>query len=233
MRPPSAFRWFAAVSSPPVPLTAVFAVLAAGAAALEIVDRGSSDWVLASIALIQLFAASTGFTRHASRGYYDPVLLGRSRVPIAFAHFAASAAPGVVAWIACGAVQAIAARSASVPAFRPAGWAALLLVSTIPWAVSVRAAPLVGGTLWLLLSVSFVVSGRVLEPLGRLHAQPLWALEHPATALGLGLAFPFAIPSMQWPSVLVLAFSGIAGVALACGVFAVARAEFPLAEEGS
>jgi hypothetical protein len=233
MRAPSAFRWFAAVSSPPAPLTVVLALLAAGAVGLEIVDRGSSDWVLASIALIQLFAASTGFTRHASRGYYDPVLLGRNRVPIALAHFAASAAPGVTAWVACGAAQAIAGRSASIPAFRPAGWAALLLVSTIPWAASVRAAPLVGGTLWLLLSVSLVVSGRILEPLGRLHAQPGWALGHPAAALGLGLAFPLAIPSMQWPSGLLLEFAGIAGIALACGVFAVARAEFPLAEEGS
>lgn len=233
MRAPSAFRWFAAVSPPPAPLTAVLAVLAAGAAALEIVDRGSSDWVLASIALIQLFAASTGFTRHASRGHYDPVLLGRNRVPIALAHFAASAAPGVVAWVACGAAQAIAARSAAVPAFRPAGWSALLLVSTIPWAASVRAAPLVGGTLWLLLSVSLVVSGGILEPLGRLHAQPGWALEHPAAALGLGLAFPLAIPSMRWPSGLLLAFAGISGLALACGVLVISRAEFPLAEEGA
>lgn len=233
MRAPSAFRWFAAVSPPPAPLNAVLAILAAGAGLLEAVDRGSSDWILASIALIQLFAASTGFTRHASRGYYDPVLLGRNRIAIALAHFVASASPGAAAWIVCGAAQAIAARSSSVPALRPGGWAALLLVSTIPWAASVRSAPLVGGALWLLLSVSLLVSGSILEPLGRLHAQPAWAIEHPAAALGLGLAFPLAIPSIRWPGGLLGAFAVICGVALLCGVFAIARAELPLAEDGS
>jgi hypothetical protein len=233
MRAPSAFRWFTAVSPPPAPLRAVLAVLAAGAAALEVVDRGSSDWVLASIALIQIFGASTGFTRHASRGYYDPVLVGRNRIPLALAHFSASAAPGAAAWVACGAAQAIAARSAAVPAFRPAGWAALLLVSTIPWAASLRAVPLAAGALWLLLSVSLVVSGRILEPLARLHAQPDWAMGHPAAALGLGLAFPLAIPSIQWPGALVIAFAAIAALALSCGVLVIMRAGFPLAEEGS
>ena len=209
----------------------MFGVLALGAATLELVDPGASDWVLASIALLQLFASSTGFTGHATRGHYDPVLLGRSRVSAALAHFVVSAAPGAVAWIACGTAQALAARSAAVPAFLPAGWAALLLVSAIPWAGSVRAAPFLGGALWLLLSASLVVSGRVLGPLGRLHAQPSWAAAHPVEAFGLGLAFPIGIPSLSWPIGALAAFAATAALAVAAGIALVARTELPLAEE--
>ena len=95
----SAFRFFEAVSPPPATLTVVFAMLAVAGAVLEGVDRGSSDWVLASIAVIQLFAVSTGFTRHATRGYYDPVLIGTRRARIALAHFVISGAPGALAWL--------------------------------------------------------------------------------------------------------------------------------------
>ncbi|HEV8232647.1 MAG TPA: hypothetical protein VGQ75_09895 [Thermoanaerobaculia bacterium] len=228
-----AFRYFAAVSPPPATLTAVFAILAVGAGALEAVDRGSSDWVLASIAMVQLFAASTGFTRHATRGYYDPVLIGNGRTRVALAHFAASAAPGALAWLACGACQAVAARSASVPALRPGGWVTLLLVSGIPWAATVRGAPFLGGTLWLLLSVSLVAAGKVLGPLGRLHVQPSWAGDQPLAAFGLGLAFPAAIPTLEWPRAILLAFAATATLAVAGGALLIARADLGLAEEGS
>ena len=232
MRTPAPLAFFAAVSPPAAPLTVVFGVLALGAAALERVESGASDWVLASIALVQLFASSTGFTRHATRGHYDPILLGRSRVAAALSHFAVSAAPGAVAWIACGTSQAVAAGTAAVPAFLPAGWAAILLVSSVPWALSVRSAPFLGGALWLLLSVSLVVSGRVLGPLGRLHAAPSWAREHPLEAFGLGLTVPVVIPSLEWPPGVLVAFGAAAALALAGGVAMVAWAELPLAEEG-
>jgi hypothetical protein len=233
MKSLSTFRFFLAVSPPAAPLTVVFGVLALGAATLELVDRGASDWVLASVALLQLFACSTGFTRHATRGYYDPVLLGRSRVSAALTHFVVSAAPGAMTWIACGTAQALAARTAAVPAFLPAGWATLVLVSAIPWAASVRAAPFLGGALWLLLSASLVVSGRVLGSLGRLHAQPSWAAAHPVEAFGLGLAFPVAIPSLSWPTGVLAGFAATAAVAVAGGIAIIARAELPLAEEGA
>ncbi|HSE63594.1 MAG TPA: hypothetical protein VLG15_08275 [Thermoanaerobaculia bacterium] len=222
-----------AVSPPAAPLTVVFGVLAVGAAALERVESGASDWVLASIALVQLFASSTGFTRPATRGHYDPILLGRSRVSVALSHFAVSAAPGGAAWIACGVAQSLAAGSARVPAFLPAGWATILLVSAIPWAASVRSSPFLGGALWLLLSVSLVVSGRVLGPLGSLHGAPSWAAEHPLEAFGLGLAFPVAIPSLAWPPGVLAAFVGTAALAVAGAVVIVARADYPLAEEGA
>ncbi len=228
-----AFRYFLAVTPPAAPLVAVLAILVVAAAGLESVSRGSSDWVLASIALVQLFTASTGFTRHASRGYYDPLLIGaRGRGRLALAHFAASAWAGAAAWTGAGIAQALAAGSASVPAFRPSGWAALLLASAVPWAASVRLPPFVAGALWVLLTASLLVSGKILPGLSLLHAEPAWAREHPFGALAVGLAFPLAIPEVEWPPAILGGFAAFALAALAAGWLAVARAEFPLAEEG-
>jgi hypothetical protein len=229
----SPIRCFAAISPPASPLVAVLAILAGGAAVLEIVDRGSSDWVLASIGLLQLFACSTGFVRHATRGHYDPILLATlDRRRLAFAHFFVASAPGFGAWIAAGTAQAIAARSPAVPAFRPAGWVGLLLVSSIPWAASIRAPRFVAGALWLTLTASLAISGKLLVSLALLHSQPGWAGQHPIRALALGLAFPVVLPSLDWPPAVLTVFASVAIAALAAGVETVARAEFPLAEEG-
>ncbi|HEY3172349.1 MAG TPA: hypothetical protein VGK86_07215 [Thermoanaerobaculia bacterium] len=233
MRPLSPTRYFAVVSPPAAPLVAVLAILAAGAGVLEIVDRGSSDWIIASIGLVQLFACSTGFARHATRGYYDPVLLDAAhRRRAALAHFVVSSAPGVGAWIAAGAAQAIAAHSPVVPALRPAGWAGLFLVSSIPWAASVRGPRFLAGALWLTLTASLAVSGKLLVPLALLHSQSSWAGEHPLRALAVGLAFPVVLPSLDWPPAVLVGFSALGVAAVAAGIEMVAAAEFALAEEG-
>jgi hypothetical protein len=230
----SPLRYFAAVTPPPAPLVAVFAILAAGAFVLETIDRGSSDWVLASIALVQLFACSSGFTRHASRGYYDPVLLGGgTRTRIALAHFAIAALPGFTAWIAAGIAGAVAARSLSTPALRPAGWVGLLLVSTIPWAANLRLAPFAAGSLWLLVTASLLLSGKLFRTLSLLHADPNWARSHPWSAIALGLGFPAAVPSLSWPGPVLATFVGLSLAALAAGVGTIQSATFPLSEEGS
>lgn len=232
MRASFAVRYFLVVSPPAPPLLAVLAILPIGAAILEGIDPGSSDWVLASIGLVQLFAASTGFTRHATRGYYDPVLLSRPRESVALAHFVASTAPGLLSWTACGLVQTIAAGTLAVPAFRAGGWAGILLVSAIPWAVSARSAPYIGGTLWVIVSASLLVSGKLLVPFGQLQAQSGWAGEHPALAFGLGMAFPLVIPSLEWPASSLVAFLVCAALAAGAGIGSIARADVPLSENG-
>jgi hypothetical protein len=151
---------------------------------------------------------------------------------VAFAHFFVASAPGVGAWVAAGAAQAIAAQSPSVPAFRPAGWAGLLLVSSIPWAASIRGPRFLAGALWLMLTGSLAISGKLLVPLALLHSQPGWAGEHPVRALVLGLAFPVVLPSLDWPPVVLAGFVCVAVAALLAGVETAARAESPLAEEG-
>ena len=225
-------RFFAAVSPPARVLVAVLAVLAAGAVVLETVNAGSSDWVLASVGIVQLFVSATGFHRHATRGYYDPILLDGARARLALAHFVVSAAPGVGAWCVTGCAEAVAARSLSVPAFRAPGWAALLLVSAIPWASSLRTSRFAIGVLWLLVTASLLVSGVLLLPLAAIHSDPSWAAEHPLRAIGVGLGFPMVIPSLRWPSSALCGFVGLSLLGLALGVAQVVRGEFPLSEEG-
>jgi hypothetical protein len=230
----SPFRYFAAVTPPAAPLVAVLAILAAGAAVVETMGPGSSDWVLASIALLQTFACSSGFTRHASRGYYDPVLLGGgTRIQIALAHFAISALPGFAAWTAAGIAGAIAGNSLSTPAFRPAGWAALLMVSMIPWAANLRLPPFAAGSLWLLATASLFLSGKLFRALTLLHSDPDWGRAHPWTAVALGLGFPAVVPSLRWPAPVLAALLALPLAALAAGVAAVKSAAFPLSEEGT
>lgn len=233
MTPLAPLRFFAAVSPPARVLVAVLAVLAAGAVVLEAVNAGASDWVLASIAIVQLFASATGFHRHATRGYYDPVLLDGARARLAVVHFGVSAAPGFAAWCATGLAQAIAARSLAVPAFRAPGWATLLLVSAVPWASSLRTSRFAISTLWLLLTASLLVSGVLLPPLAAIHSEPSWAALHPLSAIGVGLGFPMVIPSLRWPAPVLGGFVGVSALGLALGVAQVVRGEFPLSEEGS
>ncbi len=229
----SPLRFFAAVSPPPRVLVAVLAILAAGAVVLETVSAGSSDWVLASIVIIQLFASATGFHPHATRGHYDPVLLDGDRPRLALAHFAVSAAPGLAAWCVAGVAEAVAARSLSVPAFRPSGWSTLLLVSAVPWAAGLRSSRFAVGVLWLLLTASLLVSGTLLPPLAAIRSDPSWAAHHPLRAIGVGLGFPMVIPSLAWPGLVLGAFVATSFLALALGIAQVARGEFPLSEDGS
>jgi hypothetical protein len=228
----SALRFFAAVSPVSPALVAVLAILASGAAVLETVDAGSSDWVLASLAAVQIFAAATGFDRHATRGYYDPILTSGARIPLALVHFAASVAPGVAAWCFAGFSESFAAGSLGVPAFRAPGWATLLLVSTIPWASSVRASRFAIGALWLLFTASLLVSGVLLQPLVAIRSGPVWAETHPLRAFGVGLAFPMVVPSLSWPPRVLGGFLAVSVLALAIGIELVRRGDFPLSEEG-
>jgi hypothetical protein len=232
LTPLAPLRFFAAVSPPARVLVAVLAILAGGAVVLEAVDAGASDWVLASIAIVQLFASATGFHRHATRGYYDPGLLDGARTRLALAHFVVSAAPGLAAWGITGTAEAIAARSLSVPALRASGWAALLLVSAVPWASSLRTSRFAVGVLWLLLTASLLVSGVLLGPLAAIHSDASWAALHPLRAIGVGLGFPMVIPSLRWPAPVLCGFVGISFLGLAVGVAQVVRGEFPLSEEG-
>jgi hypothetical protein len=233
LRVPDELRFFAAVSPPPPVLVAVLGVLAAGAIAIETISPGGSDWVLASLLLVQLFAVATGFFRHATRGYYDPILVGSSRPRLAILHFAVSAAPGLAAWIVTGAAEAVAARSLAVPALRAPGWVAFFLVSALPWAAGVRAPRFAPAILWLLVTASLLVSGALLPPLTAIHADPGWPVRHVLRSVGVALAFPMVVPALHWPAPVLFALAGIAAFALLLGVVQIVAGDYPTSEEGT
>ena len=155
-------RFFWIVAPPKAYLCVVLLLLGAGGIYLEFQTPGSSEIAIIGILLIQLFAVSTGFATLASRGYFDPALTsGSSRTSIVLAHFLVSASPGFVAWAMVGIAEVLRAGSLDVVAFRPAGLAGLLLVSTVPWALTLRLPALTGGALWLLLMVGLGVAGKL------------------------------------------------------------------------
>jgi hypothetical protein len=211
-------------------LQVVLLLLPVFAAISEIHLRGTSESALLTLLLIQMLSVSTGFDSHASRGYYDPPLALCSRGRVAAAHFLASALPGFAAWLAIGVVQAVAGEGWA-PAFQPAGIAALALVSTLPWAVSVRFGPMSGGVGWLVLWGALFVTGKAFPLLGMMVA---YDAESPLLVrAGAGILIPLAVPSTPWrPAELFLFFAAAAGAAAAAAAY-LHRASFPLRETDS
>ena len=147
----------------------------AGLAALGIfgvatlaLDPGSGMDVTVPALLLQMFAVSSGFAVPARRGHFDLLLTGgASRPVVAAAHWAMSAAPGFLLWLLLGCVEwGLAGHPATV--FSNGSIAALVLISTMGWAMSVPLPRLSGGVMWLVaLFVVLAASGDWREALLR------------------------------------------------------------------
>ncbi len=112
-------------------------------------DPAGVDTPLASLLVVQMFGAATGFCGPASRGRYDPLFVsGRPWSRIVLAHWAASCLPGWLAWLLIG-VAELAVEPGRPPfAFQPRAMAALLLVSAFTWSLTVRVSRFTGGVVW-------------------------------------------------------------------------------------
>lgn len=227
----SAFRYFWLVSSPRVYFLVAFAALALMGIVLEFVFRGSSDFATTMILVVQMFAVSTGFSVHASRGYFDPVLTARSRSACAAAHFASSALPGLIAWSVLAAAQVMRAGTVDVVALRLNSIVGLFLISTVCWALTLPFPPLSAGGAWLLISIGFVVSGRFVATLAPAARDPRWFQGDSGRALLVGLVYPIMLPGMALPALSIAALAAIAILAFGGGVLFVRRHDVPLAEE--
>ena len=225
----SAVRYFQAVT----PVRIYFRAAMIGIVLLEVelaIQGGRSDAALVSLLIVQMFAVSTGFRGHASRGHYDPLLTRLPRRTLALAHWTASAAPGVVAWIAIAVVEGVEARSLRILALDPSAVCALLLVSAVAWSVSAPLGPLTGGSLWLMASVAAVVNGGVMKLVGLFHAGV-------ATPTPVRLAIAIALPPFMvgapWSAVEIACLAGAAAFSVLLASAYLSRASFPLREEAS
>jgi hypothetical protein len=146
---------FYRVVTPVAPLmTAAFGgVTAAGAAAVLLSPAGAPHAPV-PVLLLQVFAVSTGFLASARRGHYDALMTGGvGRLRAAVVQWAMSALPGVTACTVLLALGAVAPDGA--PTAHPWGTlAALSLVSTLPWAVTVGLPRFAGAIGWLLVIVT-------------------------------------------------------------------------------
>ena len=157
------FRFFHVVSPLPGLVVWTFGTLVIGASALVSVAPRRTGGALAPLLVLQMFAASSGFAVPARRGHYD-LLLTRSggRTWIALAHWLTSISPGIASWLIVAGVETIATGHAST-ALASGTWAAVTLVSTIPWAVTIALPRFSGGIGWLLL---LTTAGITFSPYG-------------------------------------------------------------------
>jgi hypothetical protein len=187
------FTFFRVV--PPVtrPIAVCLWLAAAGGAAAIATGVATGAAALTPLLVLQIFAASSGFERSARRGYYDLLLsrgIGPSRVLAA--HWLASIAPGLAAWLAVAAVERL-TGSASPDALASGSLMALALVSSLPWAITTplpRFAAAIGWLVLLVTSLAVVPSGQanLLAALRAPEPSPLGALAlvaYPMGALGM------------------------------------------------
>src|SRR5687767_5084899 len=161
----SPLRFFRVVPTQPMLIVWTFmVVMAVGSMALVYEPSRSGD-LMRPVLLLQLFAASSGFEVPARRGHYDLLLTsGHRRIWVALVHWTTSIAPGVLAWLVLAAVEVAARRGADTKLLASGTCAAMGLVSTMPWAITVRLPRFSGGIGWLLvltLSTSVLSSGRM------------------------------------------------------------------------
>jgi hypothetical protein len=161
----SPLRFFRVVPTQPALIVWTFLVVVAIAAiAIARVPSRSAD-LMRPVLLLQLFAASSGFEVPARRGHYDLLLTsGHRRIWVALVHWATSIAPGLLAWMVLAAVEITARGGADTNLLASGTCAAMGLVSTMPWAITVRLPRFSGGIGWLLvltLSTSVLSSGRM------------------------------------------------------------------------
>jgi hypothetical protein len=122
------------------------------AAVTTVVNPDRAAVALTPLLLLQLFASSSGFVVPARRGHYDLLLTcGYRRVIVAAIHWSMSVLPGVASWLVVAAVEAVATGGARMTLLASGTVVAVVLVSTLPWAVNVTLPRFVAAIGWLLV----------------------------------------------------------------------------------
>ncbi|HKE84105.1 MAG TPA: hypothetical protein VKB50_10135 [Vicinamibacterales bacterium] len=221
-------RFFLVVSPLSGLVVWTFGLLVVAASILIVFAPERTAGALAPLLLLQMFAASSGFAVPARRGHYD-LLLTRSggRTSIALAHWLTSIAPGVAGWLILASVEALVSGRASI-SLASGTCAAVALVSTIPWAVTIALPRFSGGIGWLLVltlaGITFSPGGidwLSFHPVRHETLAASWAFfVYPMTAVGRHLTTSDTV--VVAPALLV----AVAAMAFACAW--VRRATLPL-----
>jgi len=191
-------RFFRVV--PPVPsmMTATFIVLTSVSATVIAEEPDRAAGALVPVLLLQSFAASSGFTLPARRGHFDLLLTrGSSRTLIAVVHWAMSIAAGLASWLVLALLEIVLSAGTRDHLFASGTCAAVFLVSTLPWAITVALPRFAGGIGWMLIAVTVATTFSI-EVLGQWSASstrieelmwPAWSFFlYPLGAVGRDLA---------------------------------------------
>jgi hypothetical protein len=111
------------------------------------------DSAFGSILILQMFAASDGFSISASRGYFDPLLTSQpSRHRAAIGSLAAAVLPGLCGWLLLVLIAAAFGQWRIVLA--PHRHVALVIVSVLAWAGGLALPRMAAGALWAFFLVT-------------------------------------------------------------------------------
>lgn len=145
-------RFFIVVPPMPLLMLGAFAVVTIAAVVVILFDPARAAGALTPILLLQMFACASGFDVPARRGHFDLLLThGVPRRLIVAGHWCASALPGLLSWLVVATVAEVEAGSRDGSLFDAGTSAAVLLVSTIPWATTTRLPRFSGAIGWLLI----------------------------------------------------------------------------------
>ncbi len=182
----------------------------------------------------QLFAASSGFRPAADAGHYDTVLVGGStRCQLALAHWALSVSPGIAAWAVVSAAELWWLPPGQAVGTQLPSLAAVLLVSTCPWAASLATVRFFGGAAWVLTMGMVATSSRgfawireVVDP----PAQDGFMESGLMVARFVAVPFMYLVPrafDIANSAPVLLGTGVLSGVALSGGVVWIVRRDFP------
>jgi hypothetical protein len=120
--------------------------------------------VLTPLLVLQIFAASSGFGLAMRRGHYDLVLArGVGLAGVMAAHWLASIAPGLAAWLAVAVLERL-LSGGTLEALTSGSVLAFLLASSLPWALTTslpRFGAAIGWLVLLVTSLAVVPSGQL------------------------------------------------------------------------
>ena len=224
-------RFFYVVPPMPLLMLGTLAVVAAAASAIVVIDPTRTAAALTPLLLLQMFACASGVDVPARRGHYDLLLThGETRRYMAVAHWIASSLPGVIGWLVVALAHHLVTEGQGSPSLFSAGTcSAFILVSTIPWATTVRLPRFSGAIGWLL-----VVSTLPLVSPGMSGRNPSEAIAGSADWMWTALAVLVYPPLLvghelggtdRWIVVPALL---VATAALLVGIWSVSHRDIPL-----
>ena len=168
----------------------------------------------------QFFGASSGFRQVADAGYFDGLLVsGATRGAIGATHLALSSAPGLAAWFVVYGAEVHMLGLEGATGLRMQYVVAVLLVSSVAWAVALPTGRFVGGLLWVGAEGLVVVNPDGVAWLAGAVSQPPAGTVEVMTAAAAMILCPvlFLVPSLTHvsgnPWVLGLAMGVTCGAA--------------------
>lgn len=227
-------RFFLVVTPLPLWLWAALAIVVGLGIWTLVLNPRELDSALGMTLFLQMFAASTGFSAAAARGYFDPLLVsGRSRASIALGHLLASAAPGAVAWVVLSGTALLLGGGGSAGAGASSRHVAFVIVSCVAWGAGLVLPRLAAGALWgTLLLVVAMNRGIAAGVLLTAQSAPSSLRDVLFSAVAFAVC-PFLllgdVPAASDVRVLAVA-SGAAAAFVGAGVVYVSRHDFSLAE---